>query len=68
MGRRQPLAVRVEPEQIIQAVKSMGAREREEFVEDLLAATSPKYLASIRKAREDARKGRLKDHKDLFPA
>jgi hypothetical protein len=39
---------------------------RRAFVEDLLAANSPKYLASIREAREDYRQGRILSHKQVF--
>lgn len=52
--------------QIIVAVKKMKKREREAFVEDLLAATSPQYLASIRAAREDYRQGRVLSHEEVF--
>ncbi len=52
--------------QIIVAVKKMKKREREAFLEDLLAATSPKYLASIRAAREDYRHGRVLSHQEVF--
>ena len=40
----------VRPEDIIDAVKKMRKREREAFLEDLLASTSPDYtrLASVR--------------------
>jgi hypothetical protein len=51
---------------IIQAVKNMKKKERDTFLEDLLAATSPDYLTSIKKAREDYRKGRTKSHEEVF--
>ena len=47
------IKIEVQPEDIIEAVKKMKKREREAFVEDLLAATSPDYLKSIREARAD---------------
>jgi hypothetical protein len=61
-------SVRVEiaPEEIIKAVKGMKKRERELFLEDLLAATSPEYLSSIREARADYRAGRVKGHGEVF--
>jgi len=62
----QPLAVPVTLQQIIHAVNKMRKREREAFLEDLLAATSPAYLASIREAREDYRCGRVLSHEDMF--
>jgi len=34
--------------------------------EDLLAAMSPEYLASIREAREDYRRGRVLSHENVF--
>ncbi len=45
------LQVRITPEEMIQAVKKMKKKERDAFLEDLLAATSPDYLKSIRDAR-----------------
>ena len=53
-------------DQVAEAVKSLGAKEREKFIEDLLAATSPEYLSSIREARADYRHGRCKRHQDVF--
>ena len=38
-----PINVEVKPEEIIEAVKRMKKRERDAFLEDLLAATSPAY-------------------------
>ena len=40
--------IQVKPEEIIEAVKSMEKRKREAFLEDLIAATCPEYLSSIR--------------------
>jgi hypothetical protein len=56
----------VRPEDIIEAVKSMKKREREAFLEDLLASTSPEYLRSIKDARADYKAGRVKSHKEVF--
>lgn len=39
-----------------------------DFFEDLLALSSPKYLKSIREAREDYKKGRLFSHQKVFGA
>ena len=39
-----------------------------DFFEDLLALSSPKYLKSIKEAREDYKKGRLLSHKEVFGA
>jgi len=45
------IQIEVKPEDIIEAVKKMKKRERNAFLEDLLAATSPEYVCSIREAR-----------------
>ena len=61
-----PINVEVKPEKIIEAVRKMKKREREAFLEDLLAATSPAYLESIRQARADYKRGRVKPHEEVF--
>lgn len=60
------VSMRVGAEEIIAAVRRMKPREREAFVEDLLAATSPGYLESVREARRDYRAGRVKSHAEAF--
>jgi PHD/YefM family antitoxin component YafN of YafNO toxin-antitoxin module len=60
------IEVDVTTEQVIQAVKRMKKAQRDEFIEELLAATSPEYLASIRQARADARAGRVKSIDEVF--
>ena len=60
------IRMEIHPEEIIQAVKKMKKREREEFLEDLIASTSPEYLASIKEARADYKAGRVKRHRDIF--
>jgi hypothetical protein len=60
------LQMEVSPEMIIKAVKRMKKAARQGFVEDLLAATSPEYLESIRQARRDYQAGRVKSHQDVF--
>jgi hypothetical protein len=60
------IKMEVKPEEIIQAVKKMKKREREEFLEDLIASTSPGYLASIKEARADYKARRVKTHEDVF--
>jgi len=60
------IKMEVKPETIIQAVSNMKKRERDSFLEDLLAATSPEYLKSIKEAREDYKRGRTKSHQDVF--
>ena len=56
----------VSPETIIRAVKSMKKSARQVFLEDLIAATSPKYLQSIREARRDFKVGKVKSHGQVF--
>jgi hypothetical protein len=50
--------------EIISAVKELNPEEKEYFIENLLASTSPEYLESIKEAREDYRKGRVISHED----
>jgi hypothetical protein len=52
--------------ELIKAIKTMRKKERDAFLEDLLAATSPEYLGSIREARADYKAGRVKTHKEVF--
>ncbi len=61
-----PIKIEVKPEDIIEAVKRMKKKEREAFLEDLLALTSPEYLESTREARADYRAGRVKSHEEVF--
>jgi hypothetical protein len=58
--------VPISSDDIIDAVKKMKKFEREAFIEDLLAVTSPDYLQSIREARAEYKAGRTKSHKELF--
>ena len=51
---------------VIQAVKKMRKKERQLFLEDLIAATSPEYLRSIREARRDCKAGKVKSHEEVF--
>jgi hypothetical protein len=60
------LKMEVNPQEIIEAVKRMKQQDREEFIENLLAATCPEYLASIREARADYKSGQTESHKDVF--
>ena len=59
---RVPISV----DDIIEAIKKMKKHERESFIEDLLAMTSPDYLHSIKEARADYKAGRTKSHKEIF--
>ena len=58
--------IKVKPEEIIEAVRSMEKRRRESFLENLIAATSPEYLHSIREARADYKARRVKTHEEVF--
>ena len=58
--------VTISREEIIKAVKEMKKKERDAFLEDLLAATSPEYLAGIKESRADYKAGRMKTHKEVF--
>ncbi len=60
------IRVEVKQEEIIHAVKKMRKKEREAFLEDLLASISPEYLKSIREARADYKAGRTKSHDEVF--
>ena len=59
------ITLAISPAQIISAVKNMEKEQQASFVEDLLAATSPEYLASIHEAREDYRTGRIDSDKQV---
>lgn len=63
-----PATVRLEvrPDEIIEAVRNMKKKERDAFLEDLLAATSPEYLKSIRDARSDYKNKRIRTHGEVF--
>jgi hypothetical protein len=58
--------VPISSDDIIEAVKKMKKHERESFIEDLLAMTSPDYLKCVREARADYKAGRTKSHKEIF--
>lgn len=60
------LKVPVSADEIIEAVKKMKKSDREAFVEDLLAITSPEYLHSIKEARAGYKTGKTKSHKEIF--
>ena len=66
--RKAPLTVRMDlsPAVIISAVQRMKKSERDEFLEDLLAAASPDFLASIREACTQYASGKTRSHEELF--
>jgi hypothetical protein len=45
-------------EELVAGLQAMEDEDREWFLENLLAATSPDYLESIRETRDDYRLGR----------
>ncbi len=60
------IKIEIKPQDIISAVKRMKKTERDGFLEELLAATSPQYLRSIREARSDYKNGRVHSHDEVF--
>ena len=60
------IKMEIKPEVIIGAIKKMNKSERDAFLEDLLASTSPEYLKSIKEARSDYKAGRVKTHREVF--
>ena len=60
------IRINLSRQKIIGAVKAMKKRERESFLEELLAAPSPEYLESIQEARADYKTGRVKTHEEVF--
>ncbi len=60
------IKMEIKPEVIIAAIKKMTKKERDSFLEDLLAATSPAYLKSIKEARADHKAGRVRAHQEVF--
>ena len=60
------IKIDIKKEDIIEAVRKMKKRDREDFLEDILASTSPEYLENIREAREDYKAGRIKSHEEVF--
>ena len=65
-GGPMELNVLISAEEIIEAVKKMKKPDREAFIEDLLAVTSPGYLQSVREARAEYKAGKTKSHKEIF--
>ena len=60
------IQMEIRPEILIQAVMNMKKKERDSFLEDLLATTSPDYFKSIKESRDDYQSGRVKSHDDIF--
>jgi hypothetical protein len=53
-------------EGLAEALRAMEEEDREWFLENLLAATSPEYLQSVAEARQDYREGRVISADELF--
>lgn len=60
------LRMEVSSQEIIKAVKRMRKLERETFLEDLLASTSPEHLESIKEAGGQYKAGKVKTHEEVF--
>ncbi len=58
--------IRLESKDLIKAIHEMKKKERDAFLEDLLASTSPEYLSSIREARAEYKARKVKSHKEVF--
>lgn len=58
--------VNLSRQEIIGTFKAMKEQDRDVFLEDLLATTSPKYLESIKEAGADYKAGRVKPHEEAF--
>ncbi len=58
--------INLAPAELIRAVKKMKKKERDVFLEDLLAATAPEYLEGIKEARSDYKAKRIKTHDEVF--
>jgi hypothetical protein len=54
------------PKELIKAISDMKKKERDAFLEDLLASTSPEYIDSIREARAEYKSKKVKTHKEVF--
>jgi len=51
---------------LVAALQQLSDEDREFFIENLLAATSPEYLKSIDEARRDYREGKTIPYEKLF--
>ncbi len=62
----QQVKIPISTDDIIEAVKKMKKSDREVFIEDLLAITSPEYIQSVREARAEYKAGKTKSHEEIF--
>ena len=51
---------------IVNALKQLNPKARQDFIEDLQAATSPSYIKSIKEARAEYDTGKVFSHKETF--
>ena len=51
---------------LVAALQELSDEDREFFIENLLAATSPEYLKNIGEARRDYKEGRVVPYGGLF--
>ena len=51
---------------IVNALKQLSPEARQDFIEDLQAATSPSYIKSIKEARAEYDTGKVFFHKEAF--
>ena len=60
------IKIEINAQDIIEAVKGMKKKDRDAFLEDLLASMSPEYLESIKEARTEYKAKKIKTHKEIF--
>lgn len=63
---RTQIEVALSVEDLISAIRKLSDEEREFLIENILAATSPEYLESIREARQDYKAGRVVPFDEAF--
>jgi hypothetical protein len=51
---------------LVNALKQLDPKVRQDFIEDLQAATSPSYVNSIKEARAEYRSGKTLSHNKVF--
>jgi hypothetical protein len=60
------LKVRLSFDEVVSALMELSPKARQDFIEDLQAATSRTYVSSIKEAREEYRTGKVLSHKEVF--
>ena len=50
---------------IVNALKQLSPKARQDFIEDLQAATNPSYIESIKEARAEYDTGKVLSHAEL---